>query len=315
MNYFKYIIIIVLFFIIFKIRKSISFNNKVNEKFEKENINENQNQNPYYRKDLTQKLLFMRHGVTKFNSDKDLQSRKTNPKYIDCKLDYNGMKQAKLKQNVLNKLTLEQVYVSPFYRALQTLTYSLENHPNKDNIIAIVTPYVSEISNCVNDYILDINKTKNDFNMNSKIKIDWTYFDEYVKKSEYDENFYYFDHFDCFDEDEKNKTYYELKSFYDKGNIKKLKIGLKKLAELRFKKKIRFESLQNAQERYIKFVIYIKNKHRNTLENKNEKILVFSHSCFMTVATNMTKYKSKKIQNYHKGFYGPKNCEILSYII
>ena len=48
MNYFKYIITIVLFFIIFKIRKSISFNNKVNEKFEKENINENQNQNPYF---------------------------------------------------------------------------------------------------------------------------------------------------------------------------------------------------------------------------------------------------------------------------
>ena len=83
---------------------------------------------------------------------------------------------------------LEKVYVSPFYRALQTLTYSLESHPNKDKIIAVVHPFVSEITNCINDYILDIKQTKKDFNLNSIIKIDWSLFDEYIKSIKYDEN-------------------------------------------------------------------------------------------------------------------------------
>ena len=312
MRFYKCFIIIVLFFAIYKIKLSISSKNQEIEKTINEN--NNNNKNPYFRKDLTEKLLFMRHGQTQFNSDKDLLSRRTNPKYLDCKLSNIGIKQAKAKQRILNLLTLEKVYVSPFYRALQTLTYSLEKHPNKNNIIAIVTPYVSEIANCVNDYILDIKKTKKDFNMYSRIKIDWTYFEEYIRKSKYDENFYYFNNLDCFDEYDKNKTYYELKNFYDNGNIDKLKIGLTKMAELRFEKKKSFESLLNAQTRFIKFVNYIKIKHKNTLGNKKQKIFVFSHSCFMNVATNMTKYKSKKIQKFNKG-YNPKNCEILSYII
>lgn len=85
------------------------------------------------------------------------------------------------------------------------MTYSLENHPNKDNIIIVVHPLVSETPNCVNDYILDIKSTKNDFNMNSVIKVDWTFFDNYIKEIKYDENFYYFEYFDCFKNIEKEK--------------------------------------------------------------------------------------------------------------
>ena len=212
-------------------------------------------------------------------------------------------------------LSLEKVYVSPFYRALQNLTYSLENHPNKNNIIALVHPFVSELSNCINDYILDIKQTKKDFNMNSKIKIDWTIFDEYVKGIKYDENFFYFDNFDYFDEEQKNKMYLKLKNYYDNNNIEKLRNGLSELAELRFNKGKRFESLVHSQGRFIKFVDFIKIKHKNTLQNNDEKILVFSHSCFMKVGTNLTPYESKEIQDFHPNCYSPKNCEILSYII
>ena len=46
----------------------------------------NQNTNPYYSKDLNNKLLFMRHGQTDFNADKSF-SRKMNPIYVDCRIE------------------------------------------------------------------------------------------------------------------------------------------------------------------------------------------------------------------------------------
>ena len=295
MKFFKFLIIIIFLYIFTFFR-----------------IDDNPIKSPYYTKDINGKLLFMRHGETNFNRDKDLISRRVNQIYIDCKLNWKGIKQAISKQKILNSLNLEQVYVSPFYRALQTLTYSLKNYPNKNNITAIVHPFVSEISNCVNDYILDIKQTKNDFNMNSTIKIDWTLFDEYVKTIKYDENFYYFDFLDCFNEKEKNEVYLKIKNYYDKGDINNLKMGLVNLSDLRFKKKIRFESLKHAQERFIQFSKYILKKHKNSLDNNNKKIFVFSHSSFMTVVSNMTRYSSKKVQRFNKG-YGPKNCEIICF--
>ena len=199
---------------------------------------------------------------------------------------------------------------------MQTLTISLQNHPKKDNIIAVVHPLVSEIGNTLNDYILDIKKTKKDFNLNSKIKIDWSVFDEYVKQTKYDENFFYFENFDCFDENEKNKKYLELKKYYDNGEIDKLKKGLADLSSLRLNKyKISLESLKNAQGRFKKFLEYIKETHKDTLENKNEKIMVYSHGSFMRVGTNMTPYSSEKIEKFHSHSYSPQNCEILSYSI
>jgi len=266
-----------------------------------------------FSKDLKGKLLLMRHAQTNFNSDKSKKDRQTNPDYIDCKLNNKGIAQTKEKQSVLNSLSFEKVYSSPFYRALQTLTYSLENHPNKDNIIIVVHPLVSETPNCVNDYILDIKSTKNDFNMNSVIKVDWTFFDNYIKEIKYDENFYYFEYFDCFNNIEKEKTYEKLKQIYDSGNIGELKPELSNLASYRYKKGQRLESLKNLQKRFKQFINFIKEQHKDTLENTNEKIFVVSHSSFMKIGTDQDTYSSEFKQNFHFYCYTPDNCEILSY--
>ena len=308
MYVFKIIIAVIIIYLDYGLRAIII---KINTE------NKNTKINPYYSKDLNGKILFMRHGETVYNADahKDPIDCLLNPNYIDSKLNQVGINQAKSKRDILNSLSFEKVYTSPLYRALQTLTYSLQNHPNKKNIIVLVHPYVSELANYIPDYILDIKKTKKDFNLNSIIKVDWSLFDEYVKGIKYEENFYYFDNFDCFDEKEKNNMYLKLKYYYDNGNMKKLKMGLSELANLRFEAKIRFESLMHAQGRVIKFIDYIKKNHKNTMKNKNEKILVFSHSSFMTLASNRTLIESKEIQNFNRHSYSPKNCEILSYII
>ena len=266
-----------------------------------------------FSKDLKGKLLFMRHAETNFNSDRRKKERQTNPDYIDCRLNNNGIAQSKSKQVVLNSLSFEKVYSSPFYRALQTLTYSLENHPNKDNIIIVVHPLLSETPNCVNDYILDIQTTKNDFNMNSIIKVDWTLFDNYIKEIKYDQNFYYFEYFDCFNNMEKEKTYEKLKAIYESGNIEELKTELSNLASYRYKKGKRLESLKNLQKRFKKFTNFIKEQHKDTLENINDKIFVVSHSSFMKIGTDEDIYPSELTQYFHFGCYNPGNCEILSY--
>ena len=273
--------------------------------------NEEQKEEQNYSKDLSEKLLIMRHGETDFNADTDKGNRITNPKYPDCRLNQNGISQAKSKQGLINSLTLEKVYVSPIYRAIQTVTYCLENHPNKNNIVVVVHPLVSEISNCINDYILDIKQTKKDFNMNSKIKVDWSLFDEYVKTIKYEENFYYFDNFDCYEG--KEIMYQKLKNIYNNGDIDGLRNGLSELATLRFQAKIRFESLKHLQGRFNKFCEYIREHHKDTLNDKKNKILVVSHCAYIKIGTHMTPYESEKIQDYHSTCYSPENCEILSF--
>jgi broad specificity phosphatase PhoE len=272
--------------------------------------NEEQKEDKNFSKNLSEKLLIMRHGETDFNADQDKDNRVTNPKYPDCRLNQKGISQAKSKQGLINSLSLEKVYVSPIYRALQTVTYCLENHPNKNNIVVVVHPLVSEISNCINDYILDIKQTKKDFNMNSKIKIDWSLFDEYVKNIKYDENFYYFDNFDCY---EGKEMYQELKNIYNNGDIEGLRNGLSELATLRFQAKKRFESLKHLQGRFKKFCDYIREHHKDTLNDKKNKILVVSHCSYIKIGTDLTPYESEKIQDYHPNCYSPSNCEILSF--
>jgi broad specificity phosphatase PhoE len=267
--------------------------NREIKKYERTSNDNEKDSNPYYSTNLKEKLLFMRHGQTYFNADIDRSFRKINPIHIDCTLNEKGTEQAISKQELLNTLTFEKVYVSPLYRTLQTLTYSLSTHPNKDNIIATVHPLVSEETNSINDYLLDIKRNKRDFNMNSIIKIDWSLFDEYVKGIKYDENFFYFDNFDCFDEEKKNETYKILKEIYDKGDLEELNNGLSGLASLRFRSKRRFESLRHLQGRFQRFKDFIIEKHKNTLNDKEKKIFVVSHRSFMTSGTNMTPYESE----------------------
>ena len=199
------------------------------------------NVSPRYIPDLSGKFLFMRHGQTWYNKQKGDESRKYNPDLCDAHLSDTGIDQIKSKQEIINKLNIEKIYVSPYYRALQTITLVLENHPNKENIKIIVHPLISELIIGIQDFLFDIKKTKKDFNMNSKIKIDWSYFDEYVKNSKYDENFIYYDNMNLIDENEKNIFYLKCKEKYEKGNMEEFK---KDITEFLLEKKKFFLNLK-----------------------------------------------------------------------
>ena len=131
----------------------------------------------------------MRHGETYYNIEEDKEEPKTNPKFIDCKLTQKGIEQAESMKGKLNKLNIEVICISPMYRTFQTIFYALEEHPNISKIKVVVHPLINEATSCVQDYQLDIKKTKSEFNMNSKIKFDWNIFDDFVKNIKYNEIF------------------------------------------------------------------------------------------------------------------------------
>ena len=187
-------------------------------------INHNEvNTNNYFSKDINGKILVMRHGETYFNIDPDKAGKVTNSEYVDPKLTEKGINQATSIQNILNKLSFEKIYISPMYRAFQTISIALENHPNLENIVVVVQPLVNEVTSCVQDYLFNIKQTKKEFNLNSKLKFDWSVFDEHVKEIKWDENFYYFENFDCFEENKKEEMYQKLKGYYDQKDFNSLK--------------------------------------------------------------------------------------------
>lgn len=87
------------------------------------------------------------------------------------------------------------------------------------------------------NYLLNIKESKNNFNLNFKVKLDWSLFDKYTKKSKYDENFYYLDLADFIDEKDKVTIYQKLKSAYEEKNNDLLKKGLLNLNNYKNRKR------------------------------------------------------------------------------
>ena len=257
------------------------------------------------------KFYFMRHGETIYNSIKD-KSAKYNPLYADCHLSNEGILQSKSKQSFFNKLDIEAIYVSPYYRAIQTMQYCLETHPNADKIIAYIHPNLAELSGMIHEFILDIKETKKDFNMNSKVKIDWSYFDEYAKKSKYDENFLFFENMNFLDEKIKEEKYLKLKSLYDKGDIQKYKDETGRLLKENLTPNTRFESFKHSYERFEEFKKYLLHEFKDTINNKEQKILCICHSAFISIATSPYPFLKDDVKETREHLFHPKNAEIIS---
>lgn len=260
------------------------------------------------------KFYFMRHGETRYNSIND-KSVKYNPEYADSHLSEKGIEQAKSKQNELNKFDIEIVYVSPYYRALETMIYSLENHPNVRNIIAFVHPLIAELAGMMHEFILNIEKTKKDFNMNSKVKVSWRIFDEYVKNLKYGENLFFFDNWNLIEENKKLELSNKLNKLYEKGEIKIYKEEVSKIVKERYESGFKFESYKHTYERFIQFKKYIKSKHKETINNKNKKILIISHKLYISIATSSCSFNSDNIKKVSSDCLSLDNCEIAGFSI
>lgn len=270
--------------------------------------------NPDFKIDTSKKFLFIRHGETEYNADRNPFTRNENPNYIDVHLSPKGIEQSKSLSPLLNSLDIELIYSSPNYRALQTIYLALDSHPNKQNLKIKINPLITD--RCTSGYAccLDIKKTKEEFNMESKIKVDWSFFDEYVSKLKWDENFYYFENLNQFENEYLDKFYQNVKTFYENKQENDLKNELIKgiFKESIERKKIP-ESVKHICDRYEKFKKYLINEHKETINQEDKKVLVFTHCTLLRAATSNRTYDSDDIKQFERGtFHERHNCEFIS---
>ena len=103
-----------------------------------------------YSKDTKGKFLFIRHGQTSFNkamSEKGIKKVKSDPKFLDPELTKEGIEEGKKFSKNYENYNIEQIYVSPLYRTLQSAYFLFKNHPQKNEIIIKVHPLICEITN------------------------------------------------------------------------------------------------------------------------------------------------------------------------
>ena len=256
----------------------------------------------------------MRHGQSHFNKIKE-DSRIYNPDFCDAHLSEKGITQSKYRQNDINKLNIERVYVSPYNRALETAIYALGNHPNIENIVVTVHPKISEVLCCIHDCIFDIKQNKKEYNMNSKVKIDWSLFDEYTKNSKYEENFFFFENMNLLSEKIKEKEYLKLKNLYDNNDMQKYKEEIGKFFKENFKKYKKYESFKHSYERFEEFKKYLKEEFKESINNKYQKVLCICHSTFISVATSPSPFLKDEIDENKDNLYKLQNAEIISLLI
>ena len=119
-------------------------------------------------------VWMMRHGISTFN-EAFIQNKenKYSPEFIDAPLSEKGIEQTRESQELVNKLDIKYVFVSPFLRTLETAKYVMENHPNLGKLKAIVHPLIKESLKCSCDVISSIEPRIKEFSSIPGIEFDF----------------------------------------------------------------------------------------------------------------------------------------------
>lgn len=272
------------------------------------------NSHPLFEKNLKGKIIFIRHGETNYNIDfsKKGPKIKGDMHYIDGHLNATGERQAINSSKNFKLLNIEDVYVSPLFRALQSATLMFKNHPNKNNITIHVHPLLTEIVSSVNNFTYDIENTKKIFNMNSEIKVDWSIFENEFKTPQ-EQNFFYFNYIDLLPKEKNEEIKKKLYESYGTDKVKQSVAELGKLiVDLKMK---RLESLNHLFKRAVSFKVFLVEKYKVSMNDKDKKIFIVSHSCYGQMFTTKECYNKKTITEYPKDSCETSNCEAISVFI
>ena len=77
----------------------------------------------------------------------------------------------------------------------------------------------------------------------------------------------------------------------------------------------RLESLNHLFKRAVSFKVFLVEKYKSSMSNKNKKIFVVSHHCFGQMFTTKEGYNKKNITEYPKDSCEMGNCEAVSVFI
>jgi broad specificity phosphatase PhoE len=261
-----------------------------------------------YEKNPNGNILVIRHGQTFYNVEEVTKTKyecNTNPDLLDSELTDLGKQQAEEAQPIMNEFKIKYVFSSPLLRCLQTAYLALLTHPQRKEIKVIVHPLITETVHCVHDFIVDLDKKKKFYNMESEVKFDWSYFDNY------------------FPDPKVREVYFlEFVNNYEPGEVV-VEEMIKGLLEGSTREKLtkfstyfqdvkrRPEKLKAMFNRGLKFKEYL----RDLLKDEklaDEKVLIFSHSFFIMLMNSEMANKLDEIIEAPEDCYKPKNLEILS---
>ena len=265
-----------------------------------------------FEKNTEGKFLYIRHGETTKNKRMEVIDKnklKAIPEYLDCELDKKGIEQAKKASEIISNFEIEDIWVSPLHRTLQTAFYLFENNPNRDKLVLKVNPFIIEAMSGTDTLSFLISKRKKEFNMNSKVKFDWSYFDS-IYTNQKDQDLFYLDFIDKIPEEDKNKLINDIKDNYD-INEDKLRESVLNLCYYITNHNIdRIETLLHVFNRNLKFKEFLSKKYDN--RDPNKKIIIITHSRFISISTSKKIYSMNEVNDYPDDTYCPKNCEIIS---
>jgi broad specificity phosphatase PhoE len=266
-----------------------------------------------YEKNTNGNILYIRHGQTYYNQSEKLYIKhelNTNPDFLDCQLNDYGRKQAEEAQQTINKLNIKYVFSSPLLRCLETTHHALKTHPNKRAIVVLVHPLVTEIVNGVQDYNVSIEEKKKQFNMETEIKFDWSYFDAAFPDPRHRE--IYFLEFTDNVKPEEEIALNEIILDLLKASSKEKLVRFAKFFYTPEHEK-RPETIKSVHNRGLKFKKYLREFLKDNLLKDDEKILVFSHSSFIMVSNSEKAYSiGYDVSEYPDDCFKPKNLEMLS---
>jgi broad specificity phosphatase PhoE len=258
-----------------------------------------------YSKDTNGQILYVRHGITEYNKMLEILPHKQVQlcnKYIDCKLAKEGQDQAKMLNKELSTLNLKYVFCSPLNRCLETAFISLKDHPNVDQIEIIVYPLLSEVIHGSQDLPIDLKGKKAKYNEFSEIKVNWQYFDEIVSDFNQDNYFLSF-----LDNGIENNDIIEI---INKIKRKSDDNYLIELLSKYLNANKRPESLKHLFNRNIEFKEFLKKFLLNKPINKDEKVVVITHSAFIRMSSSLLGVT--KDNCYPDDCYRSGNCEVVS---
>lgn len=262
------------------------------------------------------KVLYVRHGETYYNQESKKNKSllvKTNPIYIDSNLTSQGIFQAKEVSKIISQFTLNKVYSSPLFRCLQTTYYALKHHPDVSSIVVYIHPLLIEIVGGMQDWNHDTKGKKEKFNMNSKVKFDWSMFDSYYK-DDIKRELFCIAQSDLID-DSYNKLIKEIEELFNKDSKNELAIKTSEIVieGLINRKELKFETMNHVFRRNIEFKkLLLKDINSSSSLNDDGKIIVFTHSGLAKIATSQSAYTMDKIIGFPKDVYEMKNCECIS---
>jgi broad specificity phosphatase PhoE len=259
-----------------------------------------------YERNDSGKLLYIRHGQTHFNKfshDFSEEEAKIKIEFLDCPLSDHGKDQSKNLSEKVKNYKIKYIFCSPLHRCLETCLISLNNHPDKENLKIIIHPLITETVHCIHDFSKRIFEKKENFNKaKTGLEFDWSLFDSLHENEVHGET-YFMDFMDNFPVEEneyihdlfkkiKNEEHYKNKKHEEVENY------LLEFSNFAAEKKKRPESLKNMFNRNLKFKEFVKSLEQQLMED--EKILVYTHSCFMQISTSREAYQMQIIDKLLK---------------